>query len=89
MSAIDRQGQMELDIGNTFINTRGVNSAKFGYEAHFMSFASIVASRNGTEGLNYHIRNTVIVIAIIKTSGNRLVSIIANNCMPMLTKPCP
>jgi hypothetical protein len=36
-----------------FINTRGVNSAKSGYEAHFMSFAAIVASRNGTEGSNY------------------------------------
>ena len=42
MSAIDRQGQMELNIGKAFINTRGVNSAKFGYEAHFMSFAAIV-----------------------------------------------
>jgi hypothetical protein len=29
------------------------------------------------------------VIAIIKMSGNRLVGIIANNCTPMLTKPCP
>jgi hypothetical protein len=44
MSAIDRQGQMELNIGKAFINTRRVNSAKFGYEAHFMSFAAIVAS---------------------------------------------
>jgi hypothetical protein len=87
MSAIDRQGQKELNTGKAFINTRRVNSAKFEYEAHFMSFAAIVASRNGTEGSNYHIRNTV--IAIIKMSGNRLVSIIANNCTPMLTKPCP
>jgi hypothetical protein len=55
MSAIDRQGQMALNIGKAFINTRRVNSAKFGYEAHFMSFATIVASRNGTEGSNYHI----------------------------------
>jgi hypothetical protein len=55
MAAIDSQGQMELNIGKAFINTRGVNSAKFGYEAHFMSFAAIVASINGTEGLNYHI----------------------------------
>jgi hypothetical protein len=52
MSAIDRQGQMALNIGKAFINTRRVNSAKFGYEAHFMSFAAIVASRNGTEGSN-------------------------------------
>jgi hypothetical protein len=55
MSAIGRQGQMELNIGKAFINTRGVNSAKFRYEAHFMSFSTIVASRNGTEGSNYHI----------------------------------
>jgi hypothetical protein len=55
MSAKDRQGQMELNIGKAFIDTRGVNRAKFGYEAHFMSFATIVASRNGTEGSNYHI----------------------------------
>jgi hypothetical protein len=47
-----------------------------------MSFATIVASRNGTEGSNYHIWNTV--IAIIKMAGNRLVSIIANSlrCRP-------
>jgi hypothetical protein len=51
MSAIDRKGQKELNIGKAFINTRRVNSAKFGYEAHFMSFAAIVASRNGTDTL--------------------------------------
>jgi hypothetical protein len=39
----------------TFINTIGVDSAKFGNERHFMSFAAIVASRNGTEGSNFHI----------------------------------
>jgi hypothetical protein len=55
MSAIDRQGQMALNMGKAFINTGRVNSAKFGYEAHSMSFAAIVASRNGTEGSNYHI----------------------------------
>ena len=43
---------MALNIRKAFINTRRVNSAKFGYEAHFMSFAAIVASRNGTEGSN-------------------------------------
>jgi hypothetical protein len=41
---------MELNIGKAFIDIRRVKSAKFGYEAHFMSFATIVASRNGTEG---------------------------------------
>ena len=43
---------MALNIRKAFINARRVNSAKFGYEAHFMSFAAIVASRNGTEGSN-------------------------------------
>ena len=52
MSAIDKQGQLELNIGKAFINTRQVNSAKFGYEPHFMSFAVFVASRNGTESSN-------------------------------------
>jgi hypothetical protein len=53
MSAIDRQGQMELNIGKAFINTRKVNSARFGYEAHFMSFAAIVNcfQKSGTEGI--------------------------------------
>jgi hypothetical protein len=54
MSTIDRQEQMELNMEKG-IHTRGMNCAKFGYEAHFMSFATIVASRNGTEGSNYHI----------------------------------
>ena len=52
-----------------------------------MSFAAIVASRNGTEGSNFHIWNTV--IATIKMSSNRLVSIIANDSTSTLTKPCP
>jgi hypothetical protein len=43
---------MALNIRKAFINARRVNSAKFGYEAHFMSFAAIVASRNGTDGSN-------------------------------------
>jgi hypothetical protein len=51
----DRQGQKVLNIGKAFVNTRRMNSAKFGCEAHFMSFAAIIASRNGTEGSNYHI----------------------------------
>ena len=29
-----------------------VDSTKFGNEAHFMSFAAIIATRNGTEGSN-------------------------------------
>jgi hypothetical protein len=49
---------MALNIRKAFINARRVNSAKFGYEAHFMSFAAIVASRNGTEGSDFHIGTT-------------------------------
>ena len=43
MSAFDR-----LNIGKTFINAIGVDSVKFGNEAHFMSFTAIITSRNGT-----------------------------------------
>jgi hypothetical protein len=55
MSALDRQRQIELNIGITFINAMGVDSAKFGNETHFVSFAAIVATRNGTEGSNIRI----------------------------------
>ena len=55
MSALARQRQIELNLRKTFINATGVDSAKFGNEAHFMSFAVVVASRNGTEGPNFHI----------------------------------
>jgi hypothetical protein len=34
----------------TFFNAIGVDSAKFGYKAHFMPFADIVAPINATEG---------------------------------------
>ena len=49
MSALDRQRQTELNIGRsrTFINAIGMDSAKFGNETHFVSFAAIVATRNG------------------------------------------
>jgi hypothetical protein len=48
--------QKELNIGKMFIiRTIGVDSAKFGNEAHFMSFAGIIAFGNGTEGSNLHI----------------------------------
>jgi hypothetical protein len=79
---LDRQRQIEVNIRKTFINTIGVDSAKFGNEAHFTSFAVIIAARNGTEGSNFHIWNTVIVT--IKMSGNSLASIIASDIMPML-----
>ena len=55
MSALVRQRQIELNIRKTFINAIGVDSAKFGNEAHFVSFAPIVATRNGAEGSNFPI----------------------------------
>jgi hypothetical protein len=45
MSAFDRQRRTVLNIlGKTFIKVIGVGSAKFGNEAHFVSFAAIVVS---------------------------------------------
>jgi hypothetical protein len=44
MSAFDRQRQIKLNKGKTFINAIGVDSAKFGNEA------AILASRNRTKG---------------------------------------
>jgi hypothetical protein len=44
MSAFDRQRRTVLKIlGKTFFKVIGVGSAKFGNEAHFVSFAAIVA----------------------------------------------
>ena len=64
-----------------------MDSAKFGNEAHFMSFAAIIATRNGTEGSNFHIRNTM--TAIVEVSGNRLVCIVACDRATVLAKPSP
>jgi hypothetical protein len=46
MSGFDRQGQIELNIGNTSINTIVVDSAKFGNEVHFMTFAANFSNLN-------------------------------------------
>ena len=54
-----------------FINTIGVDSAMFGNEMHFISFVAILSSRNGTEGTNFDMGNTV--NASIKMFGYRLV----------------
>ena len=40
-----------------------------------MSFAAIIATRIGTEGSNFHIRNTM--TAIVEVSSNRLLCIVA------------
>ena len=54
-------------------NAKRVDSAKFGNEAHFMSFAAIIATRNGTRDLEFSyqkLRNTM--TAIVEVSDNRL-----------------
>ena len=50
MSEQVRQRQVTLNEGQTFLNTKGVYGSKFGNETDFLSFAAIVAARNGTEG---------------------------------------
>ena len=55
MSEQVRQRQVTLDEGITLVNTKGVYGSKFGNETHFLSFAAIVATRNGTEGSNFHV----------------------------------
>ena len=55
MSEKVRQRQVTLNEGKTLANTKGVYDSKFGNETHFLSFASIVATRNGTQGSNFHV----------------------------------
>ena len=55
MSKHVRQRQVTLNEGKTLVNTKGVYGSKFGNETHFLSFAAIVATRNGTEGSNFHV----------------------------------
>ncbi len=50
MSEQVRQRQVTLNEEKTLVNTKGVYGSKFGNETHFLSFAAIVATRNGTEG---------------------------------------
>ena len=55
MSEQVRQRQVTLNEGKTLVNTKGVYGSKFGNETHFLSFAAIVATRNGTEDSNFHV----------------------------------
>ncbi len=55
-----RQRQVTLNEGKTLVNTKGVYGSKFGNETHFLSFAAIVATRNGTEGSKFHVWNAMI-----------------------------
>ena len=49
------QRQVTLNEGKTFVDPKGVYDSRFGNETHFLSFAAIVATRNGTEGSNFHV----------------------------------
>ncbi len=55
MSEQVRQRQVTLNGAKTLVNTKGVYGSKFGNETHFLSFAAIVSTRNGTEGSNFHV----------------------------------
>jgi hypothetical protein len=66
-----------------FIYTIGAGSAKLANEM----YGFIIATGNWTEGLNFHVWNTV--IATIKMSGNRLFGFVTNDSTPMLMEPCP
>ena len=79
--------QVTLNEGKTLVNTKGVYGSKFGSETHFLFFSAIVATKNGTEGSNFHVQNAM--TTRIEMSGNRLVSIVGRNCTTMLTEPCP
>lgn len=54
-----------------------MKSAKAVDYSHFLSFAAIIGTRDGTEGTNSHIRDTM--IARCKMSGNRLGVIVIVN----------
>ncbi len=74
MSEQVRQRQVTLNEGKTLVNTKGVYGSKFGNETHFLSFAAIVATRNGTEGSNFHVRNamTARIQMLAAVTGSRL-----------------
>ncbi len=55
MSEQVRQRQVTQNEGKTLVNTKEEYGSKFGNETHFLSFAAIVATRNGTEGSNFHV----------------------------------
>ena len=69
MSEQVRPRQVSLNEGRTLVNTKGVYGSKFGNETHVLSFAAIVATRNGTKGSNFHVRNAM--TTRIEMSGNR------------------
>ncbi len=78
---------MSEQVSTKVVVNTNVCGSKFGNETHFLSFVAFVATRNGTEDSNFHVRNAM--TTRIKMSGNRLVSIVGSNCTTMLTKPCP
>ena len=64
-----------------------IESAKTVDEAHFLSFTAIIATWNGTEGSNFHIRDTM--VARGEMSGNRFGVIVVYDWPKMFTKPYP
>ena len=56
-------------------------------ETHFMSFTAIVSTRDGTEGSNFPIRDTMITGG--KMSGNSFGVIVVVDRLTMFTKPYP
>ena len=55
MSEQVRQRQVTLNEAKSLVKTKGVYGSKFGSETHFLSFAAIIATRNGIEGSNFHV----------------------------------
>ena len=55
MSEQVRQKQVTLNERKTLVKSKGVYGSKFGNETHLLSFAAIVAIRNGTENSNFHL----------------------------------
>ena len=84
---VRRRYRWALNVTKSFINAKRVNSNKLGNETHFMSFVAIIATRNGIEGSDFHVRN--IMTAIVEVYGNRLVGIVGCDSATVLTKPCP
>ena len=48
-----RQRQVTLNEGKTLVNIKGSKVER--NETHFLSFAAIGATRNGTEGSNFNV----------------------------------
>ena len=75
--------RLELNVTKALIDAKRVNSAKF--EAYFMTFATIITTRNGIEGSNYHIRNTMMpLLKCLATGCFAQWLVTAQRCSPNL-----